>query len=163
MAGRAGIGGVQSKLYEINWLLPLLIFLVGCVGVAMIYSATGGQWNLGAKQHLIRLIVGMLLMLTVAMIDIRVWFTLAYPAYLAALVLLIGVEFFGVSVNGSQRWLDLFVVRIQPSEFMKWQLCLRSRGFTTTYQHGGFQNLSGYWGRYLSSLCLWRLSCGNRI
>ena len=124
MAARAGIGRLQSKLYEINWLLPLLIFLVGCVGVAMVFSATGGQWNLGAKQHLIRLLVGMVLMLIVAMIDIRVWFTLAYPAYLAALALLIGVEFFGVSVNGSQRWLDLFVVRIQPSEFMKMAIVL---------------------------------------
>ncbi len=124
MAGPSGIGGLQGKLFEINWLLPTLILLVGCVGVAMIYSATGAQWNLGAKQHLIRLLVGMGLMLVIAMIDIRVWFTLAYPAYLAALVLLIGVEFFGVTVNGSQRWLDVLVVRIQPSEFMKMAIVL---------------------------------------
>lgn len=114
----------QRKLFELNWLLLAMVFLLGCVGVTMIYSATGGQWGLGAKQHLFRLVVGMLFLLGVAMINIRVWFTLAYPAYLFALALLIGVEFFGVSVNGAERWLDLGVTRLQPSEFMKMAIVL---------------------------------------
>jgi len=108
-----------GKLYEINWLLPVLILLVGLVGVTMIFSATGGQWNLGAKQHLIRLGIGLIFMLIIALTDIRVWFTLAYPGFLLALALLVGVEFFGVSVNGAQRWLDVGFARIQPSELMK--------------------------------------------
>ncbi|MBL4766201.1 MAG: rod shape-determining protein RodA [Rhodobacteraceae bacterium] len=124
MALRSTHTGLQGKLYEINWLLLVLIFLVGCVGVAMIYSATGGQWNLGAKQHVSRLILGMAFMLVIALIDIRVWFSLAYPAYVGAVLLLLGVEFFGVSVNGSQRWLDLGITRVQPSELMKMALVL---------------------------------------
>ena len=43
----------------------------------------------------------------------------AYPIYLFGLILLIGVEFVGVTVNGAQRWLDLSVIRFQPSEIMK--------------------------------------------
>ena len=113
-----------DKLYEVNWLLPMFIFLVGLVGVAMIYSATGGVWGRGALQHLTRLCVGLVFMLIVAMIDIRVWYTLAYPGYVLALLLLLGVELFGVSVNGSQRWLDLIVMRVQPSEFMKLAIVL---------------------------------------
>lgn len=118
------INVLKGKLYEVNWLLPVLIFLVGCVGVAMIYSATGGQWGLGAKQHFIRLIIGMGMMFVIALVDIRVWFSLAYPAYFIALVLLVAVAYFGVSVNGSQRWLDLGIVRAQPSEFMKMAIVL---------------------------------------
>ena len=115
---------IRGKLYELNWLLLVLILLVGCVGVAMIYSATGGQWGLGARQHFTRLLFGMGVMLVIALVDIRVWFSLAYPAYFIALVLLVAVEYFGVSVNGSQRWLDLGITRVQPSELMKTAIVL---------------------------------------
>ena len=115
---------LQEKLFELNWLLPVLIFVVGLIGVTMIYSATGGVWDLGASKHLMRLVVGMVFMLIIAVTNIRVWMALAYPAYLIALALLIGVEFFGVSVNGSQRWLDLGITRMQPSEFMKMAMVL---------------------------------------
>jgi len=110
---------LSGKLADINWLLPVLILLVGCIGIATIYSATDGNWNLGAKQHFVRLMVGMLFMLLIALTDIRVWYAMAYPGFVIALLLLISVEFAGVSVNGSQRWLDLGFVRIQPSELMK--------------------------------------------
>jgi len=116
--------GLFGKLYEINWLLPALVALLGLVGVAMIFAATEGVWSRGAQQHLVRLIVAGVLMLAVAIIDIKIWYALSYPAYLVALSLLIGVEFFGVSVNGSQRWLDLQVMRVQPSEIMKLAIVL---------------------------------------
>ena len=45
--------------------------------------------------------------------------SLALPAYIGGVVLLVAVELFGVTVNGSTRWLDIGPVRIQPSEIMK--------------------------------------------
>ena len=116
--------GLTAKLYEVNWLLIALVGLVGLVGVTMIFAATDGVWSRGALQHLIRLIFAGGLMLLVAMTDIKVWYTLAYPIYGLALILLIGVDVFGVSVNGSQRWLDLKIVRFQPSEIMKLAIVL---------------------------------------
>lgn len=112
-------GSLTAKLYEINWLLLTLVCLVGLVGVVMIFAATDGIWQRGAFQHLTRIGLGAIAMLVIAMIDIRVWYRLAYPIYLVGLVLLIGVEFAGVNVNGSVRWLDLGVMRLQPSEIMK--------------------------------------------
>lgn len=117
-------GGLTAKLYEVNWLLVALVTLVGLVGVTMIFAATDGVWSRGAQQHLIRLIFACGLMLAVAMIDMKVWYALAYPFYIVALLLLIGVDVVGVSVNGSQRWLDLKVVRLQPSEIMKLSIVL---------------------------------------
>lgn len=116
----------QGKLFEINWLLPVLIYLIGAIGVAMIFAATDGVWDQGAQQHLMRLILAGGIMFTIAMIDIRVWYHLAYPIYLVALVMLLGVDLIGEKVNGSQRWLPLFVIdqRIQPSEIMKLALVL---------------------------------------
>lgn len=116
--------GLTAKLYEVNWLLVALVSLVGLVGVTMIFAATDGVWSRGAQQHLLRLVFASGIMLLVAMMDIKVWYTLAYPIYAVALIMLIGVDFFGVSVNGSQRWLDLKVIRFQPSEVMKLAIVL---------------------------------------
>lgn len=112
-------GSLATKLFEINWLLPTLVAVVGIVGVIMIYAATDGVWRYGAFQHLVRIGFGGFVMLVVALIDIRFWYRLAYPAYAVGLALLIAVEFVGVEVNGSVRWLDLGFMRLQPSEVMK--------------------------------------------
>jgi rod shape determining protein RodA len=41
------------------------------------------------------------------------------PLYVVGVLLLVGVAMFGIVVNGSRRWLNLGIVRIQPSELMK--------------------------------------------
>ncbi len=112
-------GSLTTKLFEINWLLPTLVGVLGLVGVTMIFAATDGVWRYGALQHFVRVGFGALVMLAIALIDIRIWYRLAYPAYIIGLLMLIGVEVFGVEVNGSVRWLDLGVARLQPSEVMK--------------------------------------------
>ncbi len=112
-------GSLTTKLFEINWLLPTLVGVLGLVGVTMIFAATDGVWRYGALQHFVRVGLGALVMLAIALIDIRIWYRLAYPAYIIGLLMLIGVEVFGVEVNGSVRWLDLGVARLQPSEVMK--------------------------------------------
>lgn len=111
----------QKKLFDINWLLPVLILMIGGVGVAMIFAATNGVWTDGAQQHLIRLCLAMAILVGVAIIDIRVWYHLAYPIYFVALIMLLGVDLYGVEVNNSQRWLRVPVLgmRFQPSEVMK--------------------------------------------
>ena len=129
MAAVTSNRSLVGKLFELNWLLPALILAIGFLGVIVIYSATGGVWDRGASKHLIRLVFGMGFMLVVALTNIRVWMGLAYPAFLVALALLIGVEFFGVTVNGSKRWLDLGVTRMQPSEFMKMAMVLAMARF----------------------------------
>ena len=110
---------VLSKIYEINWLLPALIYLLGFIGVAAIFAATDGVWNHGAQQHLIRLLLAGGIMVLIALIDIRIWYHMAYPLYGIGMGLLILVDRIGVTKNGSQRWLDVGITDIQPSELMK--------------------------------------------
>ncbi|MEP3653531.1 MAG: rod shape-determining protein RodA [Litorimonas sp.] len=112
-------GSLTTKLFEINWLLPTLVGVLGLVGVTMIFAATDGVWRHGAFQHFVRVGFGGLVMLAVALIDIRFWYRIAYPVYAVGLALLIGVEFFGIEINGSVRWLDFGITRLQPSEIMK--------------------------------------------
>jgi len=72
----------------------------------------------------VRFGIGMLLLLAVALIDIRIWFQLAYPIYGVSLLLLVAVEFFGRMGKGAERWIDIGPLQLQPSELMKIALIL---------------------------------------
>lgn len=109
----------QGKLYEINWALVLLLCLLGAAGIGMLYSVADGAWDPWATRHATRFLVGLVMMLIVALMPPRFWMAMSYPAYLGALALLLGVEFFGLTIQGSQRWLELGPIRVQPSEVMK--------------------------------------------
>ena len=146
MIGPARRSNYTTKLFEINWLLVALISLIGLVGVAMIFAATGGIWASGASQHLLRLMLCGIFMLALALIDVKIWYSLAYPAYGVSLVLLICVEFFGVSVNGSQRWLDLWLLQLQPSEIMKLSIVLAIARYFHDLPKWRVSNVSGLLG-----------------
>ena len=116
--------GFRGKLFEINWAFVLLILLVGLIGVGMLYSVEGGAWNPYAARHALRLGVGLIAMVVIALFPPRFWMGIAYPAFLGALVLLIGVELIGTTAMGAQRWIDIGPIRMQPSEIMKIALVL---------------------------------------
>lgn len=107
------------KLAEIDWRLVGLLCVVAGVGAMMLYSLGGTSWEPWAANHLIRVGFCIVMMLVLALVDLRLWFALAYPVYLGGLVLLVGVELFGYTAMGAQRWLDLGFMRLQPSEIMK--------------------------------------------
>ena len=141
--------GLMAKLYEVNWLLVALVTIVGLVGVIMIFAATDGVWTRGAQQHLIRLVFAGGIMLAVAMTDVKLWYSLAYPIYAFAVILLIGVDVMGISVNGSQRWLDLKVIRFQPSEVMKLAIVLALARYYHDLPKYRISHMSGLMGAAL--------------
>jgi rod shape determining protein RodA len=110
---------VRQKLREINWGLVALIVVIACAGFAMLYSAAGGSLSPWAERQMLRFVVGFTIMIAVACIDIRVWMAVAYPAYVASLLLLIAVDVTGKMGMGAQRWLELGPLQLQPSELMK--------------------------------------------
>jgi rod shape determining protein RodA len=113
-----------QKLRLISWPMILLAGLVAGIGFVMLYSAAGGSFDPWADRQMIRFVVGVLLMIGVAIVDLRVWLRNAYFIYLGALLLLIGVEIAGDIGMGAQRWIDLGVFQLQPSELMKVALVL---------------------------------------
>ena len=92
-----------DKLLEINWGLLLLITLCACAGFAMLYSVAVGQFHPWALAQIIKFVVGLVVLFGVAAIDIRVWMSLAYPAYALAMVLLVAVDVAGHVGLGAQR------------------------------------------------------------
>lgn len=110
--------GLRKVLY-LNWPLVLLITAVAGSGFLMLYSVAGGAYDPWAAPQMKRFGLGLALMITVAMVPIWIWRNLAGLAFGISVLLLIGVEFFGAVGMGAQRWIDLGVIRLQPSELTK--------------------------------------------
>jgi len=107
------------KLGQIDWTFCLLLTAIAAAGGLMLYSIAGGAIAPWAGRHMTLFAICFVLMMALAMVDLRVWFALAYPVYGAGLVLLLAVAVVGHSSLGAQRWLDLGPVRLQPSEIIK--------------------------------------------
>ncbi len=112
------------KILQIPWGLVFLLCVTAVVGFAMLYSAAHGSYEPWAGRQIARFAAGLLLMLTLAVIDIRWWLRSAYAIYFIALVLLGLVEVMGIIGMGAQRWVDLWAFQLQPSEVMKIALVL---------------------------------------
>jgi rod shape determining protein RodA len=114
----------SDKIIALNWGLVLLIAVVSGVGIAMLYSAGGKNWQPWAWPQLMRLGIGLCAMLVVAMVDARWWLRLAYPLYAIMLMLLVVVEVKGHIGMGAQRWINFGGFVVQPSELTKITLIL---------------------------------------
>ena len=99
---------------------PLLIALLflSALGLVVIFSASDQDWDVMMRQA-IRLGVSLVAMVVLAQVSPETLRRLSPHLFLIALVALLGVLFVGVTVKGAQRWLDLGLVRFQPSELMK--------------------------------------------
>ena len=113
-----------EKVKQIRWILVLAICAIAGVGMLMLYSAAGGSLDPWAIKQLPRFVVALGMMLIVALSDVRLWLRWAYLIYFASLMLLVIVELFGYIGMGAQRWLDLGIINLQPSEVMKIALVL---------------------------------------
>ncbi len=115
---------LKERLQALNWPFLLLITAITLVGVAALYSVAGGSLEPWASRHVVRFCIGLALLFTVALIDIRWWLRAAYPLYVAALLMLAAVLVFGVESGGATRWLGWGEFSFQPSEIMKIALVL---------------------------------------
>ncbi len=98
-------------------LLPLIALVA--FGSAVLYSAASGNWHRWALTHLVRFAFFLGMALMIARVPREVFKWAAYPAYIGILALLMLVEMIGAIGGGSQRWLNLGFMTLQPSELMK--------------------------------------------
>jgi rod shape determining protein RodA len=108
-----------EKLAEVNGGLIAILTVIACVGFVMLYSAGNGSFQPWAGRQMVRFAVGLCLLLALALVDIRLWLRYAYGIYAVAFALLVAVEFLGDVGMGAQRWINLGVINLQPSEVMK--------------------------------------------
>ncbi len=108
-----------KKLLHMDWALVVLLAAITAAGLMMLYSVAAGAWDPWASRQAMRFGAGVVLMLAIGAVHIRFWRSIAPLAYLGGLALLVLVELFGSVGMGAQRWIDLGVIRLQPSEPMK--------------------------------------------
>jgi rod shape determining protein RodA len=115
---------LTGKLWRVSWLYVLLLCCLAGVGYIALYSAAGGAPEPYATKHALRFAFGLVLMIGIAMVDIRFIAKLAWPCYAAGVALLVLVMQMGHVGKGAQRWIDIGGLQLQPSELMKIALVL---------------------------------------
>lgn len=113
-----------SKILEINKNLVIFILSIFTIGIFMLYSASGGNFEPWASRQLFYFILFVPLLILIVLTNINVWYKLSYLIYIFALLLLIYVEFMGHTAMGATRWIRFAGFSIQPSETMKLALVI---------------------------------------
>lgn len=108
-----------QKIKNLDYILLISIILLSVLSVLVMYSTDGGEILFHTKNHFVKLAVFFPLMIFVAFFNIKFWHNFSYIIYLIVILLLIYVSFFGIKSSGSQRWMDLYLFVLQPSELMK--------------------------------------------
>ena len=111
--------GIATKLWQVSWTYVLLLCLLAGVGYVALYSAGGGSPEPYASKHIIRFGLGLIMMIGVAMVDIRWIEKASYLVYGVSIALLLLVLRMGHVGKGAQRWLELGGLQLQPSELAK--------------------------------------------
>jgi rod shape determining protein RodA len=113
-----------ERILDISWGLVLLITIVACFGVVILYSAADGNMQPWGGKQTLRFAIALIPMLGAALLGILYWFRLAYWSYAINLLLVVAVDLRGFVGMGAQRWIDLGVIQLQPSELMTVALLL---------------------------------------
>ena len=100
------------------WLI-LSVLALGIIGAISMYSSDGGQFSYHTKSHIIRFLTFFSLMFILSFVRIKFWHDLGYFFYFIVVLLLIYASFYGITASGSQRWISLYFINLQPSELMK--------------------------------------------
>ena len=122
---------LRDKIFSVDIVLFFSILILGIISFFAMYSTDGGEFLYHTKSHIIRFFVFFILFIAVSFFKINFWYNWSIPIFIAILALLILVKFFGLTSSGSQRWLNLYFINLQPSELMKVSLIL----FLAKYYH----------------------------
>lgn len=108
----------MAALTVFDWPLLALLLIMAVLGLTVMHSAVGGtDWRFADQARNFR--IAFIALWIAALMPPRLLMRLSPYVYAIGVLLLLGVEFFGETSKGATRWLDLGIVRIQPSEMLK--------------------------------------------
>ena len=109
----------RDKIFALDFLLIFLILLLGVISFFAMYSTEQGKFGYYTQSHIYRFFIFFIIFIMFSFFRIQFWFKSAYLFYFVILILLFAVDFFGITASGSKRWINLFIINLQPSELMK--------------------------------------------
>jgi rod shape determining protein RodA len=108
-----------QKVKNLDYILIFCIVLLSIISVFVMYSTDGGEILYHTKSHFIKILVFFTLMMVISFFNIKFWHITSYIFYFSIILLLIWVAMYGITASGSQRWVNLYFIVLQPSELMK--------------------------------------------
>lgn len=134
---------LKDRFLKLNYVYILLIIILAGIGTMTLYSAANGNWQPWAVKHITRFGVTLFLMIGLAMVNIRTYYRWSYLFYFITLFLLIVVEVSGHIGMGAQRWINLGLFKLQPSELMKIGMVLFLARYFSTATLQTIQSIRG--------------------
>ena len=128
------------------WLFYAMLAIY-IMSLFLLYSADGQEIG-QLENKTLHTVLAFILLWFIARARPQTLSAFAPPMYAVGVVLLLGVHFFGVTVNGSTRWLNIGIGRIQPSEIMKIALPMMVAWYFQKYE------MSLRWYHYIGALLL---------
>ena len=130
----------KRRFYDYSLIFTILFLLV--LGLIMIYSASSYTADLKFKnsayfvnKQLIFVVAGLILMTFVSIVPYQVWIKLSKLIYVVATALVGAVLVIGRDANGARRWINLFGIKFQPSEFVKVAIIIFSSYYLVKYKN----------------------------
>ncbi len=108
-----------EKIKRMPVTIIVLVTLISCFGFLLMYSAAQGSTSPWASRQMIHFALFAPVMIVVGLISIKFWYKSAYLFYYGALGLLLLMYLLGYTAMGATRWIDLGLIKLQPSELMK--------------------------------------------
>jgi len=110
---------IFQKIKNLDYILLICILLLGLISMLAMYSTDGGEILYHTQSHIFRFLIFFPMMIFLSFMSIKFWHAIGYAFYLIVLLFLIWASLYGVKASGSQRWIDLYFINLQPSELMK--------------------------------------------
>ena len=108
-----------QKIKSLDFILIFCILILGIISSLAMYSTDGGEVLYHTKSHIIRFVIFFLLMIILSFVNIKFWYSAGYFLYAMILASLLWASLYGITASGSQRWISLYFINLQPSELMK--------------------------------------------
>jgi cell division protein FtsW len=148
--------GARPPQTQFDELLLWVFVALLAMGLVMVYSAsiataeaskfTANQASYYLIRHGIFIVIGVLAGGAAFLVPVQTWQKWAMPLFAIGTVLLVLVliPHIGREVNGSRRWLSLFVINLQPSELMKLFAVLYAADYTVRKADVGHKFLKAF-------------------
>ena len=108
-----------QKIKNFDFILLICILLLGLISAFSMYSTDGGEFLFHSKSHVSKFLIFFTIMIFMSFLNIKFWHYFAYFFYVVVLFFLVWAALYGIKASGSQRWINLYFINLQPSELMK--------------------------------------------
>ncbi|OAN54705.1 rod shape-determining protein RodA [Sphingobium sp. TCM1] len=136
---------IPHSVTQFPWRVLLLLLAIATFGTLVLYSAAGGSIFPWAVNQGVRFCVFSGMALALSRVPFDLFSRFAFPAYGAVLAALVLVELIGGVAGGSQRWINLGFMQLQPSEFMKPIIVLAVARFYAMLPVGEIRRWNAIW------------------